>query len=101
MEMKNKVESEFSNMKEDKKEQILQNFNHFKGFLAEKVEKGENLGLNDEQLAKTTEFIANYLSRHEEPRNREQYLLQELWDSGSKEEQHSLAHMLLKMVRQA
>ncbi|WP_369823515.1 DUF3243 domain-containing protein [Sporosarcina sp. P30] len=101
MDIKKKLESEASNMGGEKKEQILQNFNHFKGYLAEKVEKGENLGLSNEQLAKTTEFISNYLSRHEEPRNREQYLLQELWDSGSKEEQHSLAHMLLKMVRQA
>ncbi|WP_029053973.1 MULTISPECIES: DUF3243 domain-containing protein [Sporosarcina] len=101
MEIKKKLESEVSNMGDEKKDQILQNFNHFKGYLADKVEKGESLGLSDEQLAKTTEFIANYLSRHEEPRNREQYLLQELWDSGSKEEQHSLAHMLLKMVRQA
>ncbi|WP_369802814.1 DUF3243 domain-containing protein [Sporosarcina sp. P10] len=101
MEIKKKLESEVSNMSDEKKDQILQNFNHFKGYLANKVEKGESLGLSDEQLAKTTEFIANYLSRHEEPRNREQYLLQELWDSGSKEEQHSLAHMLLKMVRQA
>lgn len=101
MEIKKKVEAEISGMNEEKKEQILQNFNHFKGFLADKVEKGKNLGMSDEQLAKTTEFIANYLSRHEEPRNREQYLLQELWDSGTKEEQHSLAHMLLKMVREA
>ncbi|ARF18895.1 DUF3243 domain-containing protein [Sporosarcina ureae] len=99
--MKSKLESEVSHMGNEKKDQILQNFNHFKGYLADKVEKGENLGLSDEQLAKTTTFIADYLSRHEEPRNREQYLLQELWDSGSKEEQHSLAHMLLKMVRQA
>ncbi|PID14787.1 hypothetical protein CSV63_11555 [Sporosarcina sp. P34] len=99
--MKKKLESEVSNMGNEKKEQILQNFNHFKGYLADKVKKGEILGMNDEQLAKTTTFIADYLSRHEEPRNREQYLLQELWDSGSKEEQHSLAHMLLKMVRQA
>lgn len=101
MEMKKKLESEVSNMGSEKKDQILQNFNHFKGYLADKVEKGESLGMSDEQLAKTTTFIADYLSRHEEPRNREQYLLQELWDSGSKEEQHSLAHMLLKMVRQA
>lgn len=101
MDVKNKVQSEISNMGEERKEQILENFNRFKGFLADKVEKGENLGMSEEQLAKTTEFIANYLSRHEEPRNREQYLLQELWDSGTKEEQHSLAHMLLKMVREA
>jgi len=99
--VKDNVEAEISKMGEEKKEQILQNFNHFKGYLADKVEKGESLGLSDEQLAKTTAFIANYLSRNEEPRNREQYLLQELWDSGSKEEQHTLAHMLLKMVRQA
>lgn len=101
MEIKGKVEKEISKIGDEKKEQILENFNHFKSYLADKVEKGERLGMSDEQLAKTTEFIANYLSRHEEPRNREQYLLQVLWDSGSKEEQHSLAHMLLKMVRQA
>lgn len=101
LEMKNKVTAEISSLGEEKKEQILQNFNQFKNFLAEKVEKGENLGLNEEQLAKTTEFVANYLSKHEEPRNREQHLLQRLWDAGTKEEQHSLAHMLLKMVREA
>lgn len=101
MEMKNKVEKEINRLDSEEKDQILDNFNRFKHFLSDKVEKGEKLGLSDEQLAKTTEFIANYLSRHEEPRNREQYLLQELWDSGSKEEQHTLAHLLLKMVRQA
>jgi Protein of unknown function (DUF3243) len=59
------------------------------------------MGLSEEKLAKTTEIVANYLAKHEEPRNREENVLMELWKSGSKEEQHTLSHMLLKMVRKA
>ena len=100
MDAKDRVAKELNQMDAEKKEDILENFNRFKMYLSDKVSKGESLGLNEEQLAKTTEFVANYLSKHEEPRNREQYLLQELWNAGDKEEQHSLAHLLLKMVRQ-
>ncbi|GKV56292.1 hypothetical protein NCCP2222_22390 [Sporosarcina sp. NCCP-2222] len=101
MDAKDRVAKELNQMDAEKKEDILENFNRFKMYLSDKVSKGESLGLNEEQLAKTTEFVANYLSKHEEPRNREQYLLQELWNAGDKEEQHALAHMLLKLVRQA
>ncbi|WP_342512858.1 DUF3243 family protein [Sporosarcina sp. FSL K6-1522] len=62
---------------------------------------GENMGLSEEKLAKTAEIVANYLANHENPRNREENILMELWNSGSKEEQHTLAHMLFKMVRNA
>ncbi|MCG3086548.1 DUF3243 domain-containing protein [Sporosarcina cyprini] len=101
MDAKDRVAKELNQMDAEKKEDILENFNRFKMYLSDKVSKGESLGLSEEQLAKTTEFVANYLSKHEEPRNREQYLLQELWNAGDKEEQHALAHMLLKLVRQA
>ena len=30
-------------------------------------------------LAKATEKVAGYLANHEEPRNREEHLLQQLW----------------------
>ena len=94
-----KVQEELNNINPEKKDEILQNFNTFKSYLSEKVAKGEKLGLGEEQLAKTTEMVANYLADHEEPRNREEHLLQELWKSGDKEQQHALAHMLLNMVR--
>ncbi|KAA0955884.1 DUF3243 domain-containing protein [Sporosarcina sp. ANT_H38] len=100
MDIKDNIAKELSKIDAEKTDQILENFNRFKQFLSEKISKGENLGLNDEQLAKTTEYVANYLAKHEEPRNSEENLLQELWKAGSKEEQHTLAHMLLKMVRQ-
>lgn len=101
MDMKDKVQKELSKIDNEEKDQILENFNRFKQYLADKIEIGENLGLSDEKLAKTTELVANYLAKHEEPRNREENLLMELWKSGSKEEQHMLSHMLLEMVRKA
>lgn len=99
MDIKAKVQKEISKITDEEKDQILENFKKFKQYLSEKVELGEKMGLSEERLAKTTELIANYLSEHEEPRNREEYLLKELWQSGSKEEQHALAHILLNMVR--
>ena len=101
MDMKDKVQKELSKIDNEEKNQILENFNRFKQYLSEKVELGESMGLSDEKLAKTTELVANYLAKHEEPRNREENLLMELWKSGSKEEQHMLSHMLLEMVRKA
>jgi len=59
------------------------------------------MGLSEEKLAKTAELVASYLAKHEDPRNREEKLLMELWNSGSKEDQRTLAHMLLEMVRKA
>lgn len=101
MDVKNKVEKELAKIDNEEKDQILENFNRFKQYLAEKVELGENMGLSDEKLAKTTELVANYLAKHEEPRNREENLLMELWKAGSKEEQQTLSRMLLEMVRKA
>jgi len=94
-----KVQEELNKINPEKKDEILSSFSTFKSYLADKVSKGEKLGLGEEQLAKTTEMVANYLADHEEPKNREEHLLQELWKSGDKEQQHALAHMLLNMVR--
>ncbi|WP_407675724.1 DUF3243 domain-containing protein [Peribacillus saganii] len=85
-------------MGQEKKDEILSSFDTFKSYLGEKVSKGESLGMNEEQLAKTAQKVADYLAAHEEPRNREEKLLQELWKSGNEEQQHMLAHMLVKMV---
>lgn len=93
------IQNAINNMTEDKKDEILQNFGRFKEYLADKVSKGEALGLSEEQLARTTEMVAGYLAKHEDPKNREEHLLRELWNSGDKEQQHALAHMLLNMVK--
>lgn len=99
MNIQSKVQDELSKINNEDNDVILENFNHFKQFLSEKVELGENLGLSEEKLAKTTELVANYLANHEKPRNREEHLLFELWNAGTKEEQKALSHLLLKMVK--
>ncbi|GKV68982.1 hypothetical protein NCCP2716_14800 [Sporosarcina sp. NCCP-2716] len=99
MDVKGKVESELQNMDSEKKEDILNNFNRFKSYLADQVAKGEKLGLSDNQLAKATELVASYLAKHEEPKNREQNVLQELWKVGDKDEQKALSSLLLKLVK--
>ncbi|WP_026692280.1 DUF3243 domain-containing protein [Peribacillus kribbensis] len=95
-----KVEEKIQNMGEDKKDQIMSSFDEFKSYLSDKVSKGESLGLGEEQLAKLTEKVAGYLAKHEDPRNSEEYLLQQLWQAGNDEERHKLAHMLIKLVQQ-
>ncbi|BBH19999.1 hypothetical protein Back11_13440 [Paenibacillus baekrokdamisoli] len=81
------------------KDEILENFDAFKGFLAKRIELAENFGLNEEQLAVVAQKVAGYLAKHEEPRNREEKLLQELWKVGNEDQQHHLSHMLVKLAQ--
>ncbi|MGP4082282.1 DUF3243 family protein [Pseudalkalibacillus sp. R45] len=92
------VRSTVDRIPEEERDQILQNFDVFKEYLGKRVRVGEKLGMSEEQLAKTAEKVADYLAENEEPRNREEKLLKELWSVGDKEQQHMLAHMLVRMV---
>ncbi|MCE4050421.1 MULTISPECIES: DUF3243 domain-containing protein [Bacillaceae] len=100
--MENKVETKVNdklqNMSSEKKDEILSSFEGFKEYLSDKVEKADKLGLNEEQIAKAAQKVGDFLAAKEEPRNREEKLLQELWKAGNEEEQHKLAHMLVKLV---
>ncbi|WP_372780716.1 DUF3243 domain-containing protein (plasmid) [Priestia aryabhattai] len=98
--VENKVDNKLNEMSQEKKENILSSFNEFKTYLGDKVRKGEKLGLNDDQLTLGAKKIADYLSKHEEPQNEEQYLLHQLWKVGNEEEKHHLAHMLVKLVKE-
>ncbi|MFD2673512.1 DUF3243 domain-containing protein [Marinicrinis sediminis] len=81
------------------KEEILANFTSFRRYLADKINLAQRLGLSEEQLAVVAQKMGDYLSKHEAPRNREEKLLSELWQVGTKEEQHMLAHMLVKIAK--
>ncbi|MBO7746287.1 DUF3243 domain-containing protein [Paenibacillus sp. MWE-103] len=82
-------------------ERILENFEAFRSYLAKRIEMAENLGFGDEQIAVIAQKVAAYLAEHEEPRNREEYLLRELWKAGDADEQHKLAHLLVKLAKTA
>lgn len=87
-------------MNEDKKEEIMQHFDSFKDYLGNQVQKGEKLGLGEEALSKGAKRVADYLAEHEEPRNREQKVLNEMWHVANKEEREHMAHVLVKLADQ-
>ncbi|MBP2001871.1 hypothetical protein J2Z69_002927 [Paenibacillus shirakamiensis] len=97
----NKVDNAISHMDGEKKEEILSNFESFKKYLGEKIQLGQSLGLSEELLAKTAEKVAGYLAENEEPRNREEKLLQELWKVGDQDQRHKLAHLLVRLAQSA
>lgn len=96
----NKMEQQAADMREEKKEEIMDNFNRFASYLGSTVVKAEKAGMSEETIAKSAEKVADYLAKHEEPKNREEYLLQELWKHGEKDERHMFSHMLVRMVKE-
>jgi hypothetical protein len=94
-----KVNNAISNMDQGKKDQVLKDFEDFKSYLSKRIELGANIGLGEEQMAMIAEKVAGYLANHEQPRNSEEKLLQELWKVGTQEEQHKLAHMLVRLAQ--
>ncbi|MDP1510618.1 DUF3243 domain-containing protein [Paenibacillus ottowii] len=95
----NKVDDALNRIDDSKKDDILGSFDSFKNYLSDKIEMAQKIGLNEEVMAKAAEKIAGYLAAKEEPRNSEEKLLQELWKVGDKEQQHALAHMLVRVAR--
>ena len=63
----NKMEQQAADMREEKKEEIMDNFNRFASYLGSKVSKAEKAGMSEEAIAKSAEKVADYLAKHEEP----------------------------------
>jgi hypothetical protein len=78
----------------------LTSFDDFREYLSGKISLGKKLGMDEEQLANSAVKVANYLAEKEPPKNSEERLLQELWNVGTEDEQHKLAHMLVRLVQQ-
>ncbi|MFG6120136.1 DUF3243 domain-containing protein [Thalassobacillus sp. B23F22_16] len=87
-----------ANMSEDKKDDIMQNFQNFKDYLGDQVNKGEKLGLGEEGLTKGAKRVGDYLAKNEDPRNREEKLLNELWKFADEDERKHMAHVLVKLA---
>ena len=94
-----RVDDAISRIDAGERERILRNFEEFKGYLNRRIKMAESFGMGEEQMAAIAQKVADYLASHEEPRNNEELLLQELWKVGTEEERHMLAHMLVRLAR--
>ncbi len=94
----NRPEEKVKELSEEKKDDIMKSFTAFRDFLGDKIETGEKLGMGEDALTKNAKRIADYLAKHEEPRNREEQLLNEMWNVANKDERDHLAHLLVKLA---
>ncbi|WP_336155694.1 DUF3243 domain-containing protein [Bacillus sp. 204(2023)] len=92
------IENEMNAMHGTIKEDILKDFEEFKGYLKKQVNRGKKLGLDDGKLVKSAAILGDYLAKHEEPQNGEEMLLQELWSVADEDEKEHLAQLLVKFV---
>ncbi|UVB76341.1 DUF3243 domain-containing protein [Bacillus subtilis] len=92
------IENEMNAMHGTIKEDILKDFDEFKGYLKKQVNRGKKLGLDDGKLVKSAAILRDYLAKREEPQNGEEMLLQELWSVADEDEKEHLAQLLVKLV---
>ncbi|SOC38193.1 DUF3243 domain-containing protein [Salinicoccus kekensis] len=96
----NNPEEEAQSMDQEDKEQILQSYDKFINYLGNQVSKGEKLGMDEDQLAKSATKVADYLASNEEPRNREEQVLKELWKATENDdEKKTVARTLVRMAQ--
>lgn len=93
-----KVGDAIARIEPEERGRILADFDEFKSYLHQRIRMAESIGLSEEQMAIIAQRVADYLARHEEPRNGEELLLQELWKLGTEDERHHLAHMLVRLA---
>lgn len=77
---------------------ILESFEQWKEFLSNQVGQAKHAGANENSIVEAATKIGGFLADKVDPRNREQRLLKELWETGNQEERHALASMVTKMV---
>lgn len=79
---------------------VLETFEKWKAFLAERVNQAQAIGMSDETITKLAYQIGEFLDEKVDPQNNEERLLKNLWDVGTEDERKSLASMMVKLVDQ-
>ncbi len=77
---------------------VLQTFDKWKEFLAERVSEAERAGMSDEMISKLAFQIGEFLNNKIDPKNEQERLLKELWDVGNEDEKKALARLMVKLV---
>lgn len=80
---------------------VLGNFDKWREFLGEHVDKASAMGFSDEQITNVASKMGEFLADKVDPKNEEQRLLKEMWDNGNEEERRSIASIMVKMADKA
>ena len=80
---------------------VLNNFDSWKSFLANRLEQAKDHGMSHDTITNIAQEVGGYLAKRVEPANSEQAVLKELWSVASEEEQQALASTMVKLVERS
>lgn len=78
---------------------VLDNWEQWKGFLGERLQQAEQEGMNQQIVNDVAYQVGEYLAQQVEPKNEQERVLADLWNVASEEEQHAIANMMVKLVK--
>ncbi len=80
---------------------VLENFERWKEFLGDQVDKAQAMGMSKERITDVATKMGDFLANKVDPKNEQERLLKQMWDVGSDDERHALASMMVKMSDKA
>ncbi len=79
---------------------VIDNWEQWKDFLGDRLNQAENEGMADGIISDVAHQVGEYLAQEVEPKNDEERILAELWKVADEQEQHAIANMMVKLVKQ-
>ncbi len=77
----------------------IDDFSKWKDFLGNKVDQAHNVGMSNDNITNAAVKLGSFLADKVDPENPQERLLKQLWENGSKQDQESLARMMINMVQ--
>ncbi|MBB5172009.1 DUF3243 domain-containing protein [Texcoconibacillus texcoconensis] len=78
---------------------VLDNWEEWKGFLGDRLNKAEGDGMDQNAISEMAYEVGEYLANEVDPKNEQERVLSDLWHVASEEEQHAIANMMIKLVQ--
>lgn len=78
---------------------VLDNFDTWKNFLANRLEQAKQQGMDQETINSIAAEVGDYLAENVDAKNKEEAVLKELWNAASEQEQKAIASTMVKLVQ--
>ncbi|WNS77241.1 DUF3243 domain-containing protein [Bacillus sp. DTU_2020_1000418_1_SI_GHA_SEK_038] len=77
---------------------VLENWQQWKDFLGDRLDQGQQQGMNKDTINNLAYQIGDYLAKQVDPKNEQQRILSDLWSVADKDEQMAIANIMVKLV---
>ena len=77
---------------------VLENWQQWKDFLGDRLDQGQQQGMNKDTINNLAYQIGDYLAKQVDPKTEQQRILSDLWSVADKDEQMAIANIMVKLV---